>query len=124
MSKVKEAVKELALILVIIVASFAVIGCVYSLVFSLPVNRWLGVVLFFTFIAAFLVVVWKSAKGSGVMESENAKSIRGFEMKEFLKKYWLLTLFLTACSIILIYTIIGIILGNIDWSWPGGYKGP
>jgi len=120
----KMSNKELGLILVIIVAVFAVVGSVYSLVESLPINRWLGVVLILTPMAVFIVVVWKSAKGSGVMESENAKSIRGFEMKEFLKRYWLLTLFFAACGILVIYTITGIILGNIGWTWPGGYKGP
>jgi hypothetical protein len=80
---------------------------------SLPVYTWLRAVLFFALLAAWVVVVSKWPKGSRVTKSENAKNIWGFEMKEFLKRYRLQTLFFTVCGIILIYTIIGIILENI-----------
>jgi len=46
-------------------------------------------------------------------------------MKELLKKYWVYTLPYIATGILVIYTIIGVILGNIEWVWPsGGYGGP
>ena len=88
--------KYLPIVLGIIPASIAVIGSV----FSLPINpSWLRSVLLFAVLAAWIVVL-------------------------FSNKRWLLILFLTACGILVIYTIIGVILGNIDWVWPGGYKGP
>lgn len=107
MSKVQET----ALIFGIIVASLAVIGSV----FSLPIPGGASVFLLFSLLAGHLVVLFKWPKGS---------KVRGLGMKELLKRYWVYTLPYIACGIILIYTIIGIILGNIEWVYPGGYKGP
>ncbi len=72
---------------------------VVSFLESLPINEWLSWVLFFPIVAA-IVFVGKS------------------------KRLWLQIPFFTALGILVIYTIIGVILGNIDWVWPGAGIGP
>ena len=79
-----------------VVASIAVIGSV----FSLPINpSWLRPGLLLAILAANIGVI-----------------VSG--------KLWLQIPFYTALGIFAIYTIIGVILGNIEWIYPDGYKGP
>ena len=80
----------------IVVGCAAVIGSVCSLVIN---PSWHHVVLLLTVLATWIVVFVSN-------------------------KRWIQILFLTACGIVVIYTIRGIILGNIKWFYPSGYGGP
>jgi len=93
-------------------ATYVVIGSVISL----PIYpTWLRTVLLFALMAACAFSVYKLTRVSDV---------RGLGTKELLKEYWIYTIPYIATVILVIYTIIGVILGNIEWVWPGGGIGP
>ena len=90
---------------------YVVLGCVVSLLLHWGLPR----ILLFAVLAANIVpffILRKSSKGSGL------------GMKELAKEYWPYTLPNIATGILIIYTIIGVILGNIDWVWPAAGIGP
>ena len=92
-------------------AAYVVIGSVISLLLHWGLHR----LLFFAVLAANIVPFYILGKLS---------EASGLGMKELLKKYWLYTLPSIATGILIIYTIIGVILGNIDWVWPAAGIGP
>jgi len=86
--------------------SAAVIGSV----FSLPIYpTWLRAVLFLALLAAYLVSISTWPEGS---------KVRRLGKRVLLKKYWLYTLPLIASGSVVIYAMIGIILGNMEWIYP------
>lgn len=103
--------KGVLLLMGAFVATTAVLGSVSSL----PIPSFARLFLLFALMAACFFPVYKLTKLSDAS---------GLGAKELLKKYWVYTLPFIACGIIVIYTIRGVILGNIDWVWPGAGIGP